>query len=220
LLVLRKGWGGDHSWYFPNKGNHPGCALSVGSPLHRSGCGTNAGVGKYRHQDCKILWRRWATAERSSSISPPGGNPEECKSGLLKRSFHGHRNDRVSGDMLKEITGLSKGIRCVLSPNMSVWGEPLCSGSPLIWPDISVRTMTWKSLRCITGTKKLPPAHSHETGSDSCSSTDRNLDEVAVYERKGMIGRDGQKRLGIQTWRAGDITGEHTILFGGIGERL
>jgi 4-hydroxy-tetrahydrodipicolinate reductase len=51
-------------------------------------------------------------------------------------------------------------------------------------------------------------------------STGRNLDEVAVYERKGMIGERTDKEIGIQTWRAGDITGEHTLLFGGIGERL
>jgi 4-hydroxy-tetrahydrodipicolinate reductase len=35
-----------------------------------------------------------------------------------------------------------------------------------------------------------------------------------------MIGERTPKEIGIQTWRAGDITGEHTILFGGIGERL
>jgi 4-hydroxy-tetrahydrodipicolinate reductase len=52
------------------------------------------------------------------------------------------------------------------------------------------------------------------------SATDRNLDEVAVYERRGMIGERTDREIGIQTWRAGDITGEHTILFGGIGERL
>ena len=52
------------------------------------------------------------------------------------------------------------------------------------------------------------------------SSTNRDLDEVAIYHRKGMIGERTSKEIGIQTWRAGDITGEHTILFGGIGERL
>jgi 4-hydroxy-tetrahydrodipicolinate reductase len=52
------------------------------------------------------------------------------------------------------------------------------------------------------------------------AATGRNLDEVAVYERKGMIGERTEKEIGIQTWRAGDITGEHTIMFGGIGERL
>ena len=48
----------------------------------------------------------------------------------------------------------------------------------------------------------------------------RNLDEHAVYERKGMIGERKEKEIGIQTIRAGDIVGEHTVIFGGIGERI
>jgi 4-hydroxy-tetrahydrodipicolinate reductase len=52
------------------------------------------------------------------------------------------------------------------------------------------------------------------------SSTGRDLEKVAVYQRKGMIGERTGQEIGIQTWRAGDITGEHTVMFGGIGERL
>ena len=48
----------------------------------------------------------------------------------------------------------------------------------------------------------------------------RDLDAVAVYERKGMIGARPPKEIGIQTLRAGDIVGEHNVLFGGMGERL
>jgi len=52
------------------------------------------------------------------------------------------------------------------------------------------------------------------------AATDRDLDEVGVYHRKGLIGERTSKEIGIQALRAGDITGEHTILFGGMGERL
>jgi 4-hydroxy-tetrahydrodipicolinate reductase len=51
-------------------------------------------------------------------------------------------------------------------------------------------------------------------------AVDRDLEKVGVYERKGMIGQRTDDEIGIQTWRAGDITGEHTVMFGGIGERL
>jgi 4-hydroxy-tetrahydrodipicolinate reductase len=51
-------------------------------------------------------------------------------------------------------------------------------------------------------------------------TVDRDLEKVAVYERKGIVGKRTDEEIGIQTWRAGDITGEHTIMFGGIGERL
>jgi 4-hydroxy-tetrahydrodipicolinate reductase len=48
----------------------------------------------------------------------------------------------------------------------------------------------------------------------------RNMDEDMIYARKGLIGERTKKEIGIQTVRAGDIVGEHTVIFGGIGERL
>ncbi len=51
-------------------------------------------------------------------------------------------------------------------------------------------------------------------------AVNRNLEEVGVYARKGIIGERSRKEIGIQTVRAGDIVGEHTVLFGGLGERI
>jgi len=48
----------------------------------------------------------------------------------------------------------------------------------------------------------------------------RDLEKVGVYARHGIIGQRTDKEIGLQTVRAGDIVGEHTVLFGGIGERL
>ena len=46
------------------------------------------------------------------------------------------------------------------------------------------------------------------------------MDKVGVYERKGIIGERTREEIGVQTVRAGDIVGEHTVIFGGLGERL
>jgi 4-hydroxy-tetrahydrodipicolinate reductase len=51
-------------------------------------------------------------------------------------------------------------------------------------------------------------------------SLKRNLDQVAVHQRKGLIGERSREEIGIQVIRAGDIVGEHTVLFAGAGERL
>ena len=48
----------------------------------------------------------------------------------------------------------------------------------------------------------------------------RDLDKVGVYSRKGLVGERTKEEIGIQTLRAGDIVGEHTVMFGGTGERL
>ena len=51
-------------------------------------------------------------------------------------------------------------------------------------------------------------------------SVNRDLSKVGVYARKGVIGERKKEEIGIQTIRAGDIVGEHTVMFGGLGERL
>jgi len=48
----------------------------------------------------------------------------------------------------------------------------------------------------------------------------RNLDECAVYGREGVTGERDRKTIGFETIRAGDIVGDHTVMFAGIGERV
>ncbi len=48
----------------------------------------------------------------------------------------------------------------------------------------------------------------------------RDLESVAVHQRKGLIGARRRDEIGIQVVRAGDIVGDHTVLFAGEGERL
>ncbi len=47
-----------------------------------------------------------------------------------------------------------------------------------------------------------------------------SLAEKACYERYGMIGARPDGEIGIQTLRAGDIIGDHTVLFAGNSERI
>jgi 4-hydroxy-tetrahydrodipicolinate reductase len=48
----------------------------------------------------------------------------------------------------------------------------------------------------------------------------RDLEKVAVYRGKGQLGIRSAQEIGIQSIRAGDIVGEHTVFFAGNGERL
>ena len=48
----------------------------------------------------------------------------------------------------------------------------------------------------------------------------RDLEKVGVYGRQGITGERTTDEIGIMTVRAGDIVGEHTVTFCGIGERL
>lgn len=48
----------------------------------------------------------------------------------------------------------------------------------------------------------------------------RDLSEVAVYGREGVTGERSAKTIGFATVRGGDIVGDHTALFAGVGERI
>ncbi len=48
----------------------------------------------------------------------------------------------------------------------------------------------------------------------------RDLKEVAVYGREGQTGARDRQTIGFATIRAGDVVGDHTVIFAGDGERL
>ncbi len=48
----------------------------------------------------------------------------------------------------------------------------------------------------------------------------RDLQQCAVYGREGVTGERDPSTIGFATIRGGDIVGDHTVLFAGIGERI
>jgi 4-hydroxy-tetrahydrodipicolinate reductase len=48
----------------------------------------------------------------------------------------------------------------------------------------------------------------------------RKMEDAGVYGRRGMTGERTRKEIGVFALRAGDVVGEHTLVFGGIGERF
>lgn len=48
----------------------------------------------------------------------------------------------------------------------------------------------------------------------------RDLNDVGVFAREGVTGPRDPSSIGFATIRGGDIVGDHTVLFAGIGERI
>jgi 4-hydroxy-tetrahydrodipicolinate reductase len=68
--------------------------------------------------------------------------------------------------------------------------------------------------------KDAPSGTALALGRSVAAALGRDLDKVAVDGRKGIVGERGKKEIALLSVRAGDIVGEHTVIFGGIGERL
>ncbi|MBC7787150.1 MAG: 4-hydroxy-tetrahydrodipicolinate reductase [Methylophilaceae bacterium] len=57
-------------------------------------------------------------------------------------------------------------------------------------------------------------------GEAAAGALGRHLDDCAIYGREGVIGQRDPSTIGFATVRGGDIVGDHTVLFAGIGERV
>ncbi|MGD1076192.1 MAG: 4-hydroxy-tetrahydrodipicolinate reductase [Thermodesulfovibrionales bacterium] len=121
---------------------------------------------------------------------------------------------------LESLKKVSSGIPVVLAPNMSVGVnlllKVLSDVAKVLGDDYDVEIIeSHHRLK-----KDAPSGTAMKMAQVIAQALGRNLDEVAVCERKGLIGERTKKEIGIQTVRAGDIVGEHTVLFGGLGERI
>jgi len=68
--------------------------------------------------------------------------------------------------------------------------------------------------------KDAPSGTALVLGRSVATALSRDLDKVGINGRKGMVGARSKKEIALLSVRAGDIVGEHTVIFGGIGERL
>lgn len=121
---------------------------------------------------------------------------------------------------IDEIAGLSKKIPCVMASNMSMGVNLLLK----VLRDIARVLGEGYDVEIIEAhhrmKKDAPSGTALKMAQVVADALNRNLDDVAVYARKGIIGERTPREIGIQTIRAGDIVGEHTVIFGGLGERI
>jgi len=68
--------------------------------------------------------------------------------------------------------------------------------------------------------KDAPSGTALAMGRAIAKGLNRDLDAVGINGRKGIVGERGKKEIALLSVRAGDIVGEHTVIFGGIGERI
>ena len=68
--------------------------------------------------------------------------------------------------------------------------------------------------------KDAPSGTALALGRSVAKALNRELDKVGIHGRKGIVGERPKKEIGLLSVRAGDIVGEHTVLFAGMGERL
>jgi 4-hydroxy-tetrahydrodipicolinate reductase len=125
-----------------------------------------------------------------------------------------------TGDEIKKIRERAGDVRCVLAPNMSIGVTVLMK----VLADVTRTLGADYDVEIIEAhhnmKKDAPSGTALKIAQVIAENLGRDLEQVGVYCRNGMIGERTKPEIGIQTIRAGDIVGEHTVIFGGMGERL
>ncbi len=121
---------------------------------------------------------------------------------------------------LTAIAEASGDVAIVLAPNMSV-GVNLCFkllelAARVLGDDYDVEVLEAHHRHKVDA----PSGTALRMGEAVARALGRDLAEVGVYQRQGMTGPRQPKQIGFQSLRAGDLVGEHTVMFAGPGERL
>jgi len=115
---------------------------------------------------------------------------------------------------------LARDIPVVLAPNMSV-GVNVCFKvladiAKILGDDFDVEIVeAHHKLK-----KDAPSGTAVRMGEVVAEALGRNYDQVANCHREGITGERTREEIGMQTIRGGDIVGEHTVYFIGMGERI
>lgn len=120
----------------------------------------------------------------------------------------------------EELHILAERMPCILAPNMSVVANLLFSlvetVAQTLGPDFDVEIIEAHH----HFKKDAPSGTARHLAERIAHARDQALAEVAAYGRGPGSSARRAHEIGVHAVRAGDIVGEHTILFGGMGERL
>lgn len=118
------------------------------------------------------------------------------------------------------IAAAANDVAMVIAPNFSV-GVNL---------SLKLLEMTAKVMGDYTDIEVIEAHHRHKVDAPSgtalrmgevvAAALGRDLKDCAIYGREGETGARDRKTIGFSTIRAGDIVGEHTVMFADEGERV
>lgn len=126
----------------------------------------------------------------------------------------------VAAEQKAEIEQLADRAAVLISPNMSVGVNVLVDlvrrCAALMGEDFDIEIVeAHHRLK-----KDAPSGTAKRLLEAACEGRDWDPDEVAVYGREGIVGQRPDKQIGVMAVRGGDVVGEHTVMFIGMGEKV
>lgn len=126
----------------------------------------------------------------------------------------------LSAAELGRLRDLCRSAACVQSPNLSV-GVNVLYG---VLAQVARSLGDGYDIEVIEAhhhfKKDAPSGTADRMAQVLAEAVGRDLKQVGIYGRHGMVGERQPREIGVHAIRAGDIVGDHTVLFGGMGERI
>ena len=125
-----------------------------------------------------------------------------------------------SDEHKQQIADAAKETGIVFAPNMSV-GVNLCLklldvAARVLGNEVDIEVIEAHHRRKVDA----PSGTALRMGEVIADALGRDLKTCAVYGREGITGARDRETIGFETIRAGDIVGEHTVMFAAEGERV
>jgi 4-hydroxy-tetrahydrodipicolinate reductase len=121
---------------------------------------------------------------------------------------------------LTEIRSLAQRMPLFMAPNMSpainVMYKLIADAARLLGADFDVEIVEAHHRYKVDA----PSGTAARMAEVLAQTLDRDMEKVGVYGRQGIVGQRKDDEIAVLSIRAGDLTGDHTVIFGGIGERL
>ncbi len=126
----------------------------------------------------------------------------------------------LSPDDMTKLRAHATSIPCVQAPNMSVGITVLLQNvgkvAQALGDDYDLEIIETHHNK----KKDAPSGTALKLAEVLAAATNRDLRDAGVYARHGLIGERTKQEIGMQSVRAGDVVGDHTVLYGGQGERI
>ncbi|MDX2167621.1 MAG: 4-hydroxy-tetrahydrodipicolinate reductase [Deltaproteobacteria bacterium] len=125
-----------------------------------------------------------------------------------------------SADEQRELDQLAPRTRCVVAANMSVGVNVLMQlverAAQVLGDGFDVEIVEVHHRMKVDA----PSGTALALGRSAAAGFGRDFDQVKRLAREGIVGKRTDPEIGIVALRGGDVIGDHTVVFAGMGERL
>lgn len=197
-----------------------GALEAPANPVQGSDAGELAGIGKLGVPITSDVNEALKNCDLLIDFSSPAVSVANVKAAASLDKAVVVGTTGFSEEQKQEINEYAQKTRCVMAPNMSMGVNVLFNIAATVAKvlgdsyDVEIIEAHHKLK------KDAPSGTADKLAQIVAKALDRDLAEVGVYGRKGIVGERTPKEIGVMAVRGGDIVGEHTVIFVTGGERI